>query len=62
MDNDAYGRYRGEIQICRRDLEADHRVNVIGRVIVEDIPLLSLLKPGQSIELLSEGKVRSNDQ
>ncbi|MGE7184857.1 phospho-sugar glycosidase domain-containing protein [Peribacillus sp. NPDC006672] len=43
-------------------MEANHRVNVIGRVIVEDIPLLSLLKPGQSIELLSEGKLSSNDQ
>ncbi|SIR98297.1 hypothetical protein SAMN05878482_10884 [Peribacillus simplex] len=27
MDNDAYGRYRGEVQICKRDLGANHRVN-----------------------------------
>ncbi|MEW5550968.1 MupG family TIM beta-alpha barrel fold protein [Peribacillus frigoritolerans] len=54
MDNDAYGRYRGEVQICKRDLGADHRVNVIGRVIEEDIPLLSLLKPGQTIKLIIE--------
>ncbi|WP_230136734.1 DUF871 domain-containing protein, partial [Peribacillus frigoritolerans] len=53
-DNDAYGRYRGEVQICKRDLGADHRVNVIGRVIEEDIPLLSLLKPGQTIKLIIE--------
>ncbi|MGW8426659.1 MupG family TIM beta-alpha barrel fold protein [Peribacillus simplex] len=52
MDNDAYGRYRGEVQICKRDLGANHRVNVIGRVIEEDIPLLSLLKPGQTINLV----------
>jgi hypothetical protein len=54
MDNDAYGRYRGEVQICKRDLGANHRVNVIGRVIEEDIPLLSLLKPGQTINLVIE--------
>ncbi|MFJ7307866.1 MupG family TIM beta-alpha barrel fold protein [Peribacillus frigoritolerans] len=54
MDNDAYGRYRGEVQICKRDLGANHRVNVIGRVIEEDIPLLSLLKPGQTIKLIIE--------
>ncbi|MBT2616020.1 MULTISPECIES: MupG family TIM beta-alpha barrel fold protein [unclassified Bacillus (in: firmicutes)] len=52
MDNDAYGRYRGEVQICKRDLGANHRVNVIGRVIEEDLPLLSLLKPGQTIKLI----------
>ena len=54
MDNDAYGRYRGEVQICKRDLGANHRVNVIGRVIDADIPLLSLLKPGQTIKLIIE--------
>ncbi|WHY59028.1 MupG family TIM beta-alpha barrel fold protein [Peribacillus simplex] len=54
MDNDAYGRYRGEVQICKRDLGANHRVNVIGRVIEEDIPLLSLLKPGQMVNLIIE--------
>ncbi|MCY9141938.1 MupG family TIM beta-alpha barrel fold protein, partial [Peribacillus frigoritolerans] len=54
MDNDAYERYRGEVQICKRDLGANHRVNVIGRVIEDDIPLLSLLKPGQTIKLIIE--------
>jgi hypothetical protein len=54
MDNDAYGRYRGEVQICKRNLRANHRVNVIGRVIEEDIPLLALLKPGQTIKLIIE--------
>lgn len=54
MDNDAYGRYRGEVQICRRDLEANHRVNVIGLVIEEDLPLLALLESGQSVNLQCE--------
>jgi uncharacterized protein len=49
MDNDLYGRYRGEVQIALRDLPADERVNVIGQVISEDHPLLSLVQPGQMV-------------
>lgn len=52
MDNDGYGRYKGEIQICRRDLEADERVNVIGHVSSEDLPLLDLAMPGQKVKLV----------
>ncbi|MCL6573094.1 MAG: MupG family TIM beta-alpha barrel fold protein [Bacillus sp. (in: Bacteria)] len=51
-DNEGYGRYCGEVQITLNDLPADARVNVIGRVVDEDIRLLSLLKPGQKIEFL----------
>ncbi|WP_226527470.1 MupG family TIM beta-alpha barrel fold protein [Metabacillus niabensis] len=51
MDNSGYGRYCGEVHITLRDLPADDRVNVIGHVHSEDIPLLSLLKPGQFMEL-----------
>ncbi|PAD27501.1 hypothetical protein CHH62_00115 [Niallia circulans] len=51
-DNDLYGRYRGEIQITLCDLPADERVNVIGKVVDTDIPLLSLLKPSQKIKLV----------
>jgi uncharacterized protein len=52
MDNDLYGRYRGEVQITLNDLPADERVNVIGKVIPEDILLLSFIKPGQGIKLI----------
>jgi hypothetical protein len=52
MDNDRYGRYRGEIQITLADLPADERVNVIGKVIEEDVPLLFYLKPGQRIKFI----------
>ncbi|WP_040203144.1 MupG family TIM beta-alpha barrel fold protein [Neobacillus jeddahensis] len=48
-DNDRYGRYRGEVQISLGDLPSDDRVNVVGRVVETDLPLLSLLKPGQTI-------------
>ncbi|WHY00145.1 MupG family TIM beta-alpha barrel fold protein [Neobacillus sp. DY30] len=54
MDNDRYGRYRGEVQIALCDLPADERVNVVGRVVEEDIVLLSYLKPGQRIKLVHE--------
>ncbi|MGA8941661.1 MAG: MupG family TIM beta-alpha barrel fold protein [Thermoactinomyces sp.] len=47
IDNEKYGRYAGEIQITRTDLEQDDKVNVIGRVIDEDIPLLSLIGGGR---------------
>ncbi|MBO9131182.1 MupG family TIM beta-alpha barrel fold protein [Bacillus sp. 165] len=51
MDNDLYGRYRGEIQITLCDLPADERVNVIGEVLSQDLSLLPLIQPGQSLEL-----------
>jgi hypothetical protein len=52
MDNDQYGRYRGEVQITLHDLPADERVNVIGRVIPKDMPLLYMVKPGEKIKLI----------
>ncbi|TCL63302.1 hypothetical protein EDC14_102120 [Hydrogenispora ethanolica] len=51
MDNDNYGRYRGEVQITLRDLAADRRVNVIGRIIEADLPLLARIRPGQRLLL-----------
>ncbi|WP_445492440.1 MupG family TIM beta-alpha barrel fold protein [Niallia sp. 03133] len=52
MDNVLYGRYQGEIQITKTDLPLDERVNVIGRVVKEDLHLLDYIKPGQSIHFL----------
>jgi hypothetical protein len=52
IDNDLYGRYRGEMQITLTDLSADERVNVVGRVKSDDLPLLEQLKPGMVIELV----------
>lgn len=51
MDNDLYGRYRGELQISLTDLPADEMVNVIGSVFEEDLPLLHIGEPGQAIYL-----------
>lgn len=52
MDNDRYGRYRGEVQITLHDLPGDERVNVVGNVVEEDLPLLSLLQPDQRVKLI----------
>jgi uncharacterized protein len=52
MDNDRYGRYRGEVQITLNDLPADERVNVIGKIHQEDLHLLSFIKPGQRLKLI----------
>ena len=46
IDNSLYGRYQGELQIMKRDLPADEKVNVIGRVIEEDMPVLRHVKGG----------------
>ncbi|MFS0785055.1 MupG family TIM beta-alpha barrel fold protein [Shouchella sp. 1P09AA] len=47
IDNERYGRYQGEIQLTKQNLSADHRVNVLGRIIAEDRPLLQQIKGNQ---------------
>jgi hypothetical protein len=51
VDNVLYGRYQGEIQIVKRDLPADEKVNVIGKIIDEDLPLLSFVKGGAKFKI-----------
>jgi uncharacterized protein len=52
QDNNLYGRYKGEMQIIRNDLEKNPAVNVVGRIREEDLDLLKLLEPGQKIRLI----------
>lgn len=52
QDNSLYGRYKGEMQIVRNDLEKNPAVNVVGRIREEDLDLLELLEPGQKIRLI----------
>ncbi|MGM0754169.1 MAG: MupG family TIM beta-alpha barrel fold protein [Bacillota bacterium] len=52
QDNDLYGRYKGEMQIARNDLEKNPAVNVIGIIRDEDLDLLELMDPGQKIRLM----------
>ncbi|EGA88510.1 hypothetical protein GPDM_15524 [Planococcus donghaensis MPA1U2] len=51
VDNEQYGRYRGELQITKRDLPADDKVNVIGKVIEEDLALLAYIKGGVKFQI-----------
>ncbi|MGG4169037.1 MupG family TIM beta-alpha barrel fold protein [Rossellomorea vietnamensis] len=51
QDNDLYGRYRGEMQIVRRDLESNPKVNVVGRICKEYLDLIELFESGQRIEI-----------
>lgn len=48
IDNNRYGRYQGEVQITKANLPADEKVNVLGRVIDNDVPLIKHIKGGQN--------------
>ena len=49
LDNSAYGRYAGELQLTRCDSPADPRVNVIGKIEPSNLPLLDQIGPHQAI-------------
>lgn len=46
ISNTKYLRYNGELEVCRRGLEEDPRVNVIGHVCREDMNYLPYIKDG----------------
>lgn len=52
IDNERYGRYQGEMQIAKRNLPKDEKVNVVGRVIDEDLSLLKYIKSGQGFSII----------
>ncbi|SKA87278.1 hypothetical protein SAMN05428976_10990 [Clostridium sp. USBA 49] len=43
IDNKNYLRYCGELQICKKDLPKDERVNVVGKIIDEEIFLINYI-------------------
>ena len=43
LDNNNYGRYKGELQILNAPQPIDPRSNVVAQVIKEEVPLLSLI-------------------
>lgn len=51
VDNDAAGRYKGEIALQRVDLPADATVDVVGHVLPADLDLLDRIGPGQPVRL-----------
>lgn len=52
IDNELYGRYAGELQIAINDLPSDEKVNCVGKVIEEDLPLLAHIKAGQKFQFI----------
>lgn len=48
-DNAEYLRYQGELQITKRDLPADDRVNVLTRILPSDLSLLNLIDSNRKI-------------
>lgn len=54
IDNEQYGRYQGEVQICKTDLPQDGKVNVIGQVVKKDKELIAFIGSGQTFKLQME--------
>lgn len=52
LDNEKYGRYMGEMQITKRTLSADLRVNVVGNLISKDCELLPLIEAGKKYQII----------
>ncbi len=44
IDNKDYLRYAGELEICKKCLPADKRVNVVGKIVDEEIFLMDYIK------------------
>lgn len=51
IDNVNYLRYQGEVQVTVNDLPADEKVNVLGRVIADDRPLLKWIQGNQAFKI-----------
>lgn len=54
LDNHLYGRYQGELQITKRDLVGDARVNVMGKVIDRDLALVHWITAGQAYQFIGK--------
>lgn len=54
IDNKDYLRYSGELQICKKDLPADKRVNVVGKVINEELFLLEYVQDETRFRLVKK--------
>lgn len=51
IDNEHYGRYAGELQITKRNLQADNRMNVLGHLQEGYRDLVNYCGPGQTFEI-----------
>lgn len=54
MDNTLYKRYNGELQIVKRDLPSDERVNVVAKVSENELFMLKYISPKTSFSFVWE--------
>lgn len=52
IDNHLYGRYMGELQILKKPLPADKRVNVVALLPTQELTLMKYLTPGREVQIL----------
>lgn len=52
IDNKQYLRYNGEIQIARKDLVQDDKVNVLANITVSDLDLLQFIDSGTKFKFI----------
>lgn len=52
IDNDLYGRYKGELQIALKEFTISPKVNKVGRISQDYLPLLRFIKPWQEFKLV----------
>lgn len=55
IDNVNYGRYMGEIQVTKKDLPGNQKINVVGHVVPADCSLLKLIGAGRNFKLIEKG-------
>lgn len=57
LDNERYLRYIGEIQITKKDLPADEKVNRVAQISEAELPLLEQIRAGVNFKIIRrEGK------
>lgn len=61
VDNEKYLRYAGEIQLCRKGLPADDKVNVVAQVIAAEKDLICRIKGGMKFKLQPMGEEHEQD-
>jgi hypothetical protein len=60
IDNVGYLRYSGEVQLMRRDLPADEKVNVIGEVSARHMPLIDCIRRGAKFRMVRPDELSAN--
>ena len=55
VDNKNAGRYMGELQIIRKPIPQDFRVNVVGKIDDQNVSILDYIQPGRNFKLIEKG-------